>query len=139
MNYDFFTPLWKKRAYCWSLCRSSNVHSCKFLNLLQWMPLESRCSYWFSGHMVKSQGQTIDLCTNDVYPNIFWTLYLKVTKLGTVNVPSEWMTLLISSWNLTGKLTYLVQVIWSKVNVTLLIFILSVVYSISFDPLLDCY
>ena len=69
-------------------------------------PLTVDVSYWFSGDMVKGQGQIAGLYTNDV-PSVSFDPF--VPKLGTVDAPREW----ICPMNF--------QVTWSKVKVKLLV------------------
>ena len=47
--------------------------------------------YWFSGHMIKGQGQTTLLSPLCCPLNIFWPLYLINTKLGAGVAPNKWM------------------------------------------------
>ena len=62
---------------------SFDPSACKLPNLIQWMPLGSKCCLF----IFRSQGQTADLCTN-VGCSIFYSLLcLKVVKLGTVDAP----------------------------------------------------
>ena len=101
MRKFYYVPLWKKghivlhllvgQSVCRFVYRPSDVHSISFylctwmiLNLVQWMPLESR---WL-GLILRSRGQrSRSKCWSwkkCCALNISWPLRLKVAKLGNV-------------------------------------------------------
>ena len=100
----------------------------KLPNFVQWMNPESRWPCWYS--VVQGQGQTAAtcMCKNVVFfSNIFWLRSLKFAKFGTRDAPREMM------------LHIDFQLMWSKMKIKMLVFILGDVYSLLYDPLFDGY
>ena len=80
-SWNLYAPLWKRGHIVlhWSVCRPSNVCSISFdpfvkscKNLYSEWPWRGDIAYWFSGHVIKAQGQTVHLHLKCCLLNILW-------------------------------------------------------------------